>query len=459
MVFLLDNALKETFVSNDGGGEHALYDWICWEYLVGKDASPHNFTQLDLRQLGEARAIDKIYTTARDAATGVQRAIIRFDEIVTRWCFPSRTFVFEVVTYLYRCLCQVMKWCEVERRGTNAFEKTQWDSNNEFSQVFYDLYKSVQNTKFVPDKGKEWERKEDFKEWLKSIQADWTDQEENEKFDPLITSTFFNYNHERKFPGESLVASLVRHLKGFVAMCADKRLHRFQEQGPKAFAKISSSYGGTLFKPTEFWWYLNPQREVKHSINKAPRCNYVDIGSSPDARGFLADLKGCQELGSTYDDKLLKWAMVLSGYGPGKLADVLNRHGAYCKDNGLRPFSCQALGLATVDFVGRDGTPLTMGKGKRILAQNWQTIKKDIKNTVREKMGTVTESRMTYATGGGRGKEEKKLDAGMVPSDTVVQPKGSDPLEPKSEADKDGGMTYLLAGAAAVVGFLLFSRG
>ena len=38
MVFILDQALRRTLTGTSG--RHSMYDFICWEYLVGKEVSP-----------------------------------------------------------------------------------------------------------------------------------------------------------------------------------------------------------------------------------------------------------------------------------------------------------------------------------------------------------------------------------------------------------------------------------
>ena len=48
MVFILDQALHNTLVGEHG--KHALYDYICWEYLLGKEQSPCVFTEEDLKE-------------------------------------------------------------------------------------------------------------------------------------------------------------------------------------------------------------------------------------------------------------------------------------------------------------------------------------------------------------------------------------------------------------------------
>ena len=101
MVFILDQAIAHTLVRN--GGKHAFYDWICWEYLVGNQRSPYEFKFEDV-----ATYLQKVEKDKRNVFTSrevrwevnIPEAHHQYDRIVTRWCFPKRAFLIEVIDFL-----------------------------------------------------------------------------------------------------------------------------------------------------------------------------------------------------------------------------------------------------------------------------------------------------------------------------------------------------------------------
>lgn len=459
MVFILDNAIRNTLISDDGRGRHAMYDWICWEYLVGQTQEPHSFTQRkELKVYQEALAERRVITT-REVDSDIDQAIDRFDTIVTRWCFPRKEFVLEVITYLCQCLEMCVAWAIKEEGREDKLKGSDWDARKAFNYIFRDLYKSVDDERFVAREQETWTSVGHMMTWLKQWGAQVMESSRvgNEKLDPSVTSRMFNWNAEKKFPGLSLAAGLIRHLGGFVKICQEKQVKGFRAEYPAKFLQLGEQ--GSLWKPTEFWWFLNDRVEISHGINEAPRCNYVDIGKSTDAAAFLVDLQNRVNKGESYDTDLFRWGMVLSGYGPEKLAFCLNQHGQRCRDDRLVPFSARDQYLE-VDFVTKTGQHLTMGKGQRILAQNWVAIKHDVLLTFREPLGRVTEGRETRAAGGGKGEAEAKLDAGMVPSDTAHQPKGLNLTVPKAEKDEEE-QSYVIpfvVFAGGLIGYLLLNK-
>ena len=105
MVFTLDRALHTTLVRETS--RHAFYDYICWEYLVGDRQSPHFFEEgaiqrhLDMRKEGSPFTTDELVW---GRGKPFHEAIDAYDAIVARWCFPTRSFLIEVVDSLSKCL-------------------------------------------------------------------------------------------------------------------------------------------------------------------------------------------------------------------------------------------------------------------------------------------------------------------------------------------------------------------
>ena len=84
MVFILDQALRRTLTGTSG--RHSMYDYICWEYLVGKAVSPCVFTEEDL---GNYHPGDN-NVRENEAGTNPDLARVQYDRIVSRWCRSRR---------------------------------------------------------------------------------------------------------------------------------------------------------------------------------------------------------------------------------------------------------------------------------------------------------------------------------------------------------------------------------
>ena len=91
MVFILDQALHNTFVGDNG--QHAFY----WEYLIGSQDKEAAFDAEDVN--GPLRLVGQYGSghpyTAKELKWGnnPEFAVQQYDRIVSRWCFPEPRFV------------------------------------------------------------------------------------------------------------------------------------------------------------------------------------------------------------------------------------------------------------------------------------------------------------------------------------------------------------------------------
>ena len=137
--------------------------------------------------------------------------------------------------------------------------------------------------------------------------------------------------------------------------------------------------------------------------------------------------------------------MILSGYNPGALAKVLQTAQQEFHEGGLIAYRSRPyLNYTRLDFL--EGGQVR--KGELIVNANWNAIKK-----------ALSFSKPAYERPVVKENPFKKIKQEMVPSDTVKQPKDTDPTKTKAqlEADKEGGsMVPLFVGACAVLAFIAF---
>ena len=104
MVFILDQALHNTLVGENG--KHALYDWICWESLIGSQDKEARFNADDvnahIRLVGEHGSGTPYTAKELKWGNNPDFAVQQYDRIVSRWCYPEPRFVGSVV-YILLC--------------------------------------------------------------------------------------------------------------------------------------------------------------------------------------------------------------------------------------------------------------------------------------------------------------------------------------------------------------------
>ena len=208
MVFILDQALHNTLVGEHG--KHALYDYICWEYLLGKEQSPCVFTEEDLRNYTPGDM------TLRDNQYGTDPSLARdhFDRILTRWCFPPLTFVVEVASLLHGCLKEALELAEWEVQHGDRFSGTEWDANKMSNNLFLELYHTVSHF-YKTELTSPWSSIREMDQFMANL-AQKKASGENPKLQVELINALFGWNADKKFPRSSLCGELLKHLKGFV---------------------------------------------------------------------------------------------------------------------------------------------------------------------------------------------------------------------------------------------------
>ena len=434
MLFILDQALHNTLVGEHG--KHALYDYICWEYLLGKEQSPCVFTEEDLRNYtpGEATVHDNQYdqdpSLARD----------HFDRILTRWCFPPLTFVVEVASVLHGCLNEALKAAKWEVQHGNRFNGTEWDANKMSNNLFLELFHTVQE--FYSDRKSPWSSMDEMDGFMAALPK--LCEQTPDKLGVQEINALFGWNADKKYPRSSLCGELLKHLKGFV----NTATHVFSELPERLnelktrINAVAKNEGFTHFKPDDLWWFLEGGNAEAHRVHHVDRYDAMlnCSGESQGVKDMILDIKANRAQGRVqrFPDKFTT-SMLLSGYAPGVLSGLVKKAQQAFQVK-LEPFEISRLiRQIELDFIHG-----TLRKGEVIVSVNFPAIRTVatiyVNPEVRQREGVES--------------EESKLDRAMVPSTDVSQPSGTDLRKSKVAKEEEGSMVPIIIGACAVLGFI-----
>ena len=457
MVFILDQAIAHTLVRN--GGKHAFYDWICWEYLVGLPRAPFSFEFEDVATYQHKVEKDKrdVFTTREVRwEVNIPEAHHQYDRIVTRWCFPTRAFLIEVIDFLQECLLKCFQWANYEKTQHRRFDKDQggsgeWDPDKGYVRIFNEVYKYIPEDD-KRDRYKEpWTEYGEFEEWWKFKRAQLHEElQKNEKLDPELTASFFGWDVAGT-PKDSLCGVLMRSILGFVQeserleIGADKAKQTVPyEDQIKGIAAV-----GKLFRPHEFWWYLQKsERDLasSHGVNKSPRVDPLECAKGEACNNFLVTLKQKVQGGRHhYDGLKFQTAMFLSGYHKAAIGNALESQKNHFRDVKLLPFKS----AISFDHEKADFRFDKYLKGEWIVSKNWNAIEHYVlrsleSDALREEPEPPT--------------EQARLEGGMIPSDSVKQPRGTEPEKTKAKKEEDASMVPIIVGAGALLAFMVLAR-
>ncbi len=88
-------------------------------------------------------------------------------------------------------------------------------------------------------------------------------------------------------------------------------------------------------------------------------------------------------------------------------------------------------------------------KGEWIVSKNWNAIEHYVlrsleSDALREEPEPPT--------------EQARLEGGMIPSDSVKQPRGTEPERTKAKKEEDASMVPIIVGAGALLAFMVLAR-
>ncbi len=253
-------------------------------------------------------------------------------------------------------------------------------------------------------------------------------------------------------PKDSLCGALLRCIRGFIN--ESERLEVGADKAKKVMPYEDQFKGlagaGTLFRPHELWWFLQKtERDLasSHGINKAPRVTPLVCATGEDCNNFLVTLKQKLHGGRlNYEPLKFQTAMFLSGYQKAAIGHALEQSNDYFRKVKLEPFKSS---------IGFDGFEADFRrserylKGEAIVSKNWNAIEHYVlrsleSDALREEPEPPT--------------EQARLEGGMIPSDSVKQPRGTEPEKNKAKKEEDASMVPIIVGAGALLAFMVLAR-
>ena len=162
MVFVLDQVISDTF--QGGYGKHALYDLICWEYLLGE-----NFQTEELDSFLATREAKSPYTKREEALSLLDNQSV-FERILHRWAFPTRAFMAEVLHQLCYLVTTIKELCDKNvSKGEENLLKSVYDSEDaKFFAWLQEIRKGIHSDYIQSN-----EKDNSFKSWVAFV--NWKD--------------------------------------------------------------------------------------------------------------------------------------------------------------------------------------------------------------------------------------------------------------------------------------------
>ena len=439
MVFILDQALHQTLTGTNG--KHSMYDYICWEYLLGEASSPCIFSKAEI----DKHRPDEY--TARDNAFGWDPTLARaqYDRIVSRWCFPEMKFVCEVTHSLFECLKVAVRKADYEKTHGDRFKGTAWDSAKPYGNMYLDLYHTVQ-TLYGNKDNHPWGSAAEVDEFIAQLFK--LSKEHAGKLHRREISLIFGWNADKQFPKASLCGCLLKHLRSFVNTSILASTPTLQERYAIEFKAVAEDKIYQNFKPVALFWFLTEGNEDGHGVHHFDRTNGLincTGASGQGVKNLMFDIKANRANGrNLLRPEKLAPSMILSGYAPHYMTSMLQTAQQNFRES-LGPFETGAfLKHVTLDLVKG-----TIRDGEVLLSANFDAI--------RTENARFQQSDIRTPTAGVDVIKQKTQE--LVPSTDVKQPKGLDLTKFKGakEAEEDSSsMGALLIGACAVLAFFAF---
>ena len=442
MVFVLDQVISDTF--QGGYGKHALYDLICWEYLLGE-----NFKTEDLDSFLETRSTGSPYTKREEALSLLDNQTV-FERILHRWAFPTRAFMAEVLHQLCYLVTTIKKICDdnVAKGEENLLESMYDSSNAKFFSWLQEIRKGIQSDYIQSN-----EKDNSFKTWEAFV--NWKNEfcKENlvwsigdaEKFDPLLVQQVFGWSADKHLHDTSLCHHLIRYIRGFVR----------RTSGGAAEATVTGMLTKVTLRPafTKFRWravFRCSERDKidAHGVNSAHRVQKLHLAKSHAVQDYLIDVINTRFIKrGTVDWENFVNGLWVSGYQPQVLSEALVRLTGKFHYKGLNASDVtvsQELGQGRPDYVDEKGTVIGFNKvaDEFIHKGNWDEITRYVDGTRKAKEPAP---------------ERARVEAAQVVDDKAPQPQGVKAGEPEAEVeakkDEESSVLPLVALAGGILAF------
>ena len=174
---------------------------------------------------------------------------------------------------------------------------------------------------------------------------------------------------------------------------------------------------GTLFRPHEFWWFLQKtERNLasSHAINKAPLVTPLVCATGEACNNFMVLLKQKLHGGrQNYEPLKFQTAMFLSGYQKAAIGYALEMSNKHFRKVNLEPFRSE-IGFDAFEADFRRSERFL--KGEWIVSKNWNAIEHYVLRSLESAALRQEEKAPT---------EQARLEGGLIPSSSVKQPTGT----------------------------------
>ena len=442
MVFVLDQVIRATF--QGGYGKHALYDLICWEYLLGE-----NFKTEDLDTFLSTRETKSPYTKGEEALSLLDNQTV-FERILHRWAFPSREFMAEVLNQLCYLAGTIKQLADQNiAAGKQPLLKTMYDSEDaKFFTWLQEIRKGIQSD-YIQSNAKDnsfksWEGFVNWKDAFCKENLSWS-MGDAEKLDPLLVQQVFGWTAEKHLHDTSLCHHLIRYIRGFVALTSGHP--DSQSTVSKILTQKVASAGNTKFR----WWAVfrcNEHDKIDaHQVNSAHRVQKLHLASAHGVQDYLIDVINAKFI----KREKLDWenfvnGLWVSGYQPKVLSDALVRLTAKFHHKGLNASDItlgSELGQGRPDYVDEKGTIIGFSKvvDEFIHKGNWDEIARYVQGTRKTKEPAP---------------ERARVERAQVVDDKVPQPVGVKAGEPEAAVEAKNDETSVLPLVALAGGILAF---
>ena len=465
MVFILDRSLFLTF-QNATGETHALYDYICYEYLLGRNFSNESFKNF---QRG-VRPMDEI---ERDWST--HDAMERMSRLIQRWCFPTRVFLVRILITLSQTirLFGDLAEADIESIGNKScYYETLWDRKDaKHAQVFADLYDVLSEEYIKKDPESGWSAFQHWHDWLNHhIKEKLSWPEAPELFDKNLVLQHFGWQANKTFNEKSTCHVLMRYIGDFVNL-SHRKLATGAENGEYAqhvrdlaFQKgsrgkdeQSDSFHLVLGELWESSW---SKYKRLHQINYADRIKPdKSMSNSWEGDGTCLELVNLKNQGEFTQMNSLVQGLYLSGYQAQAIYRALTRWEHFATKHRVRaqgelegPSLARWLNQINhrPDFLSdeRDGAQKFTGFDPRhgaVPDKNWRHIRDQALASLKDQSEVA---RMKQRV-------QDRVEENLVVDDSVPQPSGAQASATKEEQEDPGEDTNLPTIPLVLGGFAL----
>ena len=348
-------------------------------------------------------------------------------------------------------MCQCLKWAQLEKGKGDRFAGTEWDHNKGKLQLFRALWKTVHVSYFASGDQKPWETQAEMETWVNAFIKEHNSEVMNRRLTPLLVTTMFGWNADKKFPPNSMCGIMLRHIEGFVTLAREKLEARewgdFYDSTHQWIARQKEKH--VTFLPTELFWFFDKENKTGHRVHHSSRTRgQINITGSAGAgvKQLLVEIvKHADKNEDIFPKGSFTRNMVLSGYAPGNLSRALQAASQQFWQDALEPFQLSRFG----EFMQLDFIKGQVRAGELIVAANFPAIRKAL----------TFRPRPTVQASAPAPDPVVEIKKQMVPSDTVPQPVGTNPSQTREQKfllDEKPSMVPLVIGASAILAFILF---